>query len=419
MALHRTPAVRSANAAPHQKITADSGQSTGRTLIGVLVIGGAICLGFMVLVGKGEPKVEAHETIESDERYTADALTRGLVVSANKPAATPAKAEEPKVEKEKTEEVAPEVESVVVMPAEVPALSLEQIRARSAGSMVAVRIDPVMTEGSFGDDEAFMRNVPRGAIFDGVLESAVVSDNLDSRVRVRLDRDYRFGETVIFPKEGYFVGDVFRVDSRYQKRIAVRITHYVYPDWVAAELGTTPEVEFSGLLLNPDESAHLVASDIRHHTGKLIAGVTALEGLRAVAGAIGGGSRTNVAVNFGQGVGSGLQDIYEPRIETILEIPPTLSVEPGKPVYVFVDKSFEVPSFEDVLRGHRAPKPPPEPSEATTPTMPQIDPAMLAMMQAQAEALQRMSAGPGGAPAYPPMGPPGMMAPGLGGQFGR
>ncbi|MFN7971316.1 MAG: TrbI/VirB10 family protein [Acidobacteriota bacterium] len=146
---------------------------------------------------------------------------------------------------------------------------------------------------------------------------------------------------MILPAGGFFVGDVAALGSRYQKRIAVKVTNYVYPD-------REREVAIKGILLNPDESAHLDADDIDHHTGKLIAGIVGLETLRAVAGAVGGYQGNDVAVSFGSGLGDSTQGVVAPSLQNLMQVVPTITVEPGKPVLVFVEESFDVPDLESL-----------------------------------------------------------------------
>jgi len=220
---------------------------------------------------------------------------------------------------------------------------LAEMRARSAGRMVVVKAAPPKPPPSVVPYSPELRHVPRGTIMQGFLESRVVSDNLDSRVRVRLLEDLVLSGDVILPKNGEFIGDVAAVMSRYQHRIAVRVTNYIYPD-------KEREVEVAGFLLNPDESAHLMADDIKHHSGKVIAGIIGLEAFRALTGSIGsrGGSGNDVLVNFGQGLGDGAQTTMEPRFQDLQQILPTMIVEPGKAVLIFVDQSFDVPMFRDL-----------------------------------------------------------------------
>ena len=153
---------------------------------------------------------------------------------------------------------------------------------------------------------------------------------------------------MILPAGGYFIGDAASLSSRYQKRIAVRVTNFVYPD-------REREVAMSGLLLNPDESAHLRADEVDHHTGKLIAGIVGLEALRGAAGALGGYQGNQVAVNLGQGLGSTTQGVFEPSLQNLTQVLPTIIVEPGKPVLVFVEESLDVPEYRSLPHGYAVP----------------------------------------------------------------
>ncbi|MFN7970867.1 MAG: TrbI/VirB10 family protein [Acidobacteriota bacterium] len=254
---------------------------------------------------------------------------------------------------------APPKPTPTTLPAPAPAPRPEKqgpdwsfIRGRTGGPMVVVQAakEPgaSMRISSSSTPSIRKRHVPRGTILPAFLESKVVSDNLDSRVRAVLLEDYKLGDDVILPSGGFFIGDAESLGSRYQKRIAVRVTNFVYPD-------KEREVAIKGLLLNPDESAHLDADEIDHHTGKLIAGIVGLEALRAAAGAVGGYQGNQVAVSFGTGVGDTTQGVLTPSLQNLTQIVPTITVEPGKPVLVFVEESFDVPELDALPEGFAVP----------------------------------------------------------------
>lgn len=391
MDIIRTPEARAATATPLQKVTSESRGSATRKLlvIPMLLAGVGLPMGYYWM--KYGSSVKAEEIVVTKENFTGEELASRVRL-----------APKPEVKEERQPDATPAV-TATAQPA-APEIqepdkkwepTVDWMRQRTAESMVAVAPEPLpaaapATEGTGGPRT---RHVPRGTVMLGLLENRILTDNLDSRVRIRLIEDYSLGSEIILPRGGFFVGEVASVASRYQKRVAVHISSYVYPDMER-------EVAFEGVALNPDESAHLLADDTHHHTGKLITGVVALELLRSATGYLAGrGAGNDVVMSFGNGVAGTAQSVVEPQLQTILQIAPTLEVEPGKQVYVFVDQSFDVPAFRDLPSQYAVP--------ATAPPSPTLTPGVPDPMQLLAQ-LQALMAS---APLQPGMAPGGSMTP--------
>jgi len=336
-----SPESAAARATPAQKVTSRTGEplwkTAGMVLLVMAVIGLFIHKAFAPAPRDQEQAVEAPRKL-----VTAADLTAGLPplaehkeeskreVSANPPADATSGPAAP----------AASVPAAPAAPVATPAKPL-------AVSSIAVRQEPEKTRPAVlpASTGPRTRHVPRGTIMLGFLESRILSDNLDSRVRVQLVEDYKLGRDVILPAGGVFIGEAMEVGSRYQKRLAVRVGNYVYPDGER-------EVPLSGLLLNPDESAHLLADDVKHHTGKLIAGTTALAVLGAVTGVVGSAHGEGLAPIAGANAAGGLGDLAQRNVQGLTEIMPTLVVEPGKPCWIFVDESFDVPEYASLPAGY-------------------------------------------------------------------
>ncbi|MFN7974787.1 MAG: TrbI/VirB10 family protein [Acidobacteriota bacterium] len=360
-----------ARTTPAQKVSGRSGEPLWKTVAMVLLVMAVIGL-FIHKAFAPARKEESQAAFGPQKLVTAADLTAGLPpLAATKeepPRPAPAPPPAPVVQERPHVEATP-----VAPPAEGP-------KKPVLVSSIAVRREPPVPGATkaLATPGPRMRHVPRGTIMSGFLESRILSDNLDSRVRVQLVEDYRLGSDVVLPAGGTFIGQAMEVGSRYQKRLAVRVGNFIYPDGER-------EVPFSGLLLNPDESAHLLADDVQHHTGKLIAGTTALAVLGAATGVLGSAHGEGLAPIAGANAANGLGEVAQKNVEHLAEIVPTLVVEPGKPCWIFVDQSFDVPQYDQLPRGYAPAAAPPAAAAA-------VDPR-LDMMRAQMEQVGQMMAG--------------------------
>lgn len=341
-----SPDSAAARATPAQKVTGRSGEPLWKTAGLVLLVMAVIGL-FIHKAFAPSKKEEGQAVTAPRKLVTADELTAGLAP------VTPPKAEAPRPAPTVAPPAPPAQARVEPGPSVAPEAPPEVAPKKAVVvSSIAVRREPVAALPAASSAPApapRTRHVPRGTIMSGFLESRILSDNLDSRVRVQLIEDYRLGDDVILPAGGTFIGQAMEVGSRYQSRLAVRVGNYIYPDGER-------EVPISGLLLNPDESAHLLADDVQHHTGKLIAGTTALAVLGAATGVLGSARGEGLAPIAGANAANGLGELAQRNVEHLAEIVPTLVVDPGKPCWIFVDESFDVPEYDELPKGY-APRP--------------------------------------------------------------
>ena len=390
VSVRQTEEARNAQLSPVGKLMAETPHSSGRYVAAAMLVLGVGLMLYLAYARGGEAEADDGLVLK-EEHVTAAELERRARFARQRPEDPPV---DPPLSRPDDD---PEDDS----PEEADdGIDWAWVRSRSADSMVAI---PAASTNDGPREGASptpaTAHVPRGTVMSALLESRIRSDNLDSRVRATLLEDLVIGGEVIFPAGGRLNGEAFPVASRYQDRVAVRIFNYVYPD------GSGRELPFDGLLLNRDASAHLMADDKRHHTGKLITAIGVLEGLRAATGLLGGGEGNDVLVNLGNGVAGGVQSVAEPKLQHVLQIVPTLIVEPGKPVFVYVDESFDCPAFSRLPAGG---VPARQTSQDAGPADPYLSALMEQIQHADAVVTGLGSLGPAGPmPALPPGGLPG------------
>lgn len=380
MDVKRTREAELAQMSPAGRFASESRVPLGRILLVVpLVVACAgIPLAFHLLTKK---KVEEQGFAKKDGLTTSASLLVGApVLSAPAPRPPEIEAREERQE-EKKEESAPADEREA--PQEPEPVNWEWVRARAGGGRPDFPVKAMVDD--HGPDGPRTFNVPRGTVFSALLEGKVVSDNLDSRVRAVMLEDFELFDEVLLPAGGWFAGEPIAIGSTHQDRIMVLVDRYVYPD-------NSNEVLFDGLLMNMDGSAHLLADDKNHHVGKVLAAMGIQEGFRileSLAGAAGSGSGDDVVVNLAQGGLGTASGVVDPYVSPLLQVVPTLIVEPGKPVRVFVDQSFKVTAAADIDRVPVPDAPPEEPKPAAEDAAPGGD-EQTKMLLAQLQLAEKM-----------------------------
>ena len=339
-ALKVTEQVRDARATAASKaLRKGSGGAPARSLMGFVLIGGVICCGLVyAYLVFGAKEVEAHETYEATDRWDAEEM-RARLPTLRRPKEVVVTREVERDPESDTREAAP---AAAPTPRSAPmrmAFNWDEVHLRAAGPIAAVPAPATESRSSGGEERrsyAHMRHVPRGTrLGPCVLETPVVSDNLDGLIQVRLLEEYVVRGEVVFPENTLFIADVRAVQDRWQKLVEVQVTNAI--------LDGEREVEMQGLLLDVT-GPHLEASKVKYHTGRATLGIAALATMGAVSGYAGRTSGSIPAL-AGAETASGLTDLAEKRVERVLDRPPTLFVEQGRLCWVMVSESFDQPIF--------------------------------------------------------------------------
>lgn len=183
--------------------------------------------------------------------------------------------------------------------------------------------------------------ITQGTFISGVLETAINSD-LPGMVRAVVDTPVysRTGRLRVIPKGSKLIGMYQSGITRGQTRVFVVWTRLERPDGVVIDLGSPGSDALGRAGLGGDVDNHFFQ----------IYGASAFLSVLAPATTIavdelGGGSRaqTDIAV----GAGQSFNETAEIALEASIDIPPTITVDQGARINIFVakDLSFENASF--------------------------------------------------------------------------
>ncbi len=195
----------------------------------------------------------------------------------------------------------------------------ERFAARFGGAQAA-RARPLANPQS---------TIPEGAIITAVLETAINSD-LPGYVRALVSRDVQSfdGSAVLIPRGSRLVGQYRSGVSLGQSRAFVVWTRVMRPDGVTVDLNSpgADELGRGGL-----------AGETDRHFVRRFGGAVLLTLLGAAADAAGDGNSTNVTIGVTRGAG----DAASVALNEEINIPPTIRVDQGTPIRVFVSRDLD------------------------------------------------------------------------------
>ena len=346
--------LREAKAGPVGQATQDLGRDTLiRKLKGFLIVlaAAAFFVGFMFLRFAGAGKAEAPSVAVSAEDWTAEKLE---VKVRRIPDEDPGLGEPIRMEAGPPDEAGSvaerradrEVQGRRPISTDTPPIPLRRavdwdaVYEASAGSMVVSEPPPV--QGSKESPRPRMRHVPRGTMLEALLLTPIISDNLETRFRALLTEAHVVAGETVLPEGMELIGVAEAPTDRWQWLTPARVESAIYPD-------REREIEFDGLVLDDDQAAHLKATDIDYRTTKSALAVAGLAALGAGVGHIGRTSQTLPELAAADAA-HGLSELAETPLEKILKRPPTLSIDAGRRIWVFVDASFDAPVFRELYR---------------------------------------------------------------------
>lgn len=181
--------------------------------------------------------------------------------------------------------------------------------------------------------------VKAGTILPGVLITGINSD-LPGEILAQAREnvyDTATGRYLLIPLGSRFVGEYDSKVSYGQERVLVIWTRIIMPNGNSISLENMPGVDLSGYAG--------VTGWVNNHYGKLITGVVLGSMIGAGAQvAVGGQGAPNVPPSFGQlfvaGAAGNLNQAGQRITEKNLNLQPTIQVEPGQKINIFVTKDM-------------------------------------------------------------------------------
>lgn len=192
--------------------------------------------------------------------------------------------------------------------------------------------------------------VPEGTLIPGILETAIVSD-LPGQIRAVTSQDvYSFdGRRILIPTGTRLIGEYQSSITRGQKRIFVVWTRLIRDDGIAVRLNSigTDSLGRSGL-------TGLVDNKWRERFGSAI--MLSIVGAGAsYATGYGSSGATNGVTSDGQRgeelarqtIAQTFSDMANTALQENLRIPPTISVNQGERIFIFVRQDLDFSEFYD------------------------------------------------------------------------